>query len=97
MKKILLGLMLLLPIPSLANEPIIIEKSVPCAKSKDIIETLIQDYKEMPMWSGNDTKTKYGLFVSKNGAWTLIQFNDEVACILGAGENSAEIFSSLKS
>ncbi len=92
MKKIL-ALLLLVPGFSLAQEPIVADKSVVCSQTKVVLEALREIYKEEPIWlgKGND-RSRYSLFVNpKNGAFTLLQFNDEIACIIGVGESSINI------
>lgn len=81
---------------ALAQEPVIVEKPLICAKTKELLNGLKNNYKELPVWVGSDEKSKYSLFVSDSGTWTLIQFNENVACILGVGENSKHIFSGPK-
>lgn len=92
MKKIL-ALLLLVPGFSLAQESVVVEKSVICAQTKVVLEALKETYKEDPVWlgQGND-RSRYSLFVNpKNGAFTLVQFNNEVACVIGVGESSFNI------
>jgi hypothetical protein len=88
MRNFLLGV-LLLPALALA-QPVTVEKPVPCEKTKTVIEGLLNsDYKEQPIWLGVDDKSRYSIFANeKTGSWTLIQFNDKIACVLGVGEGS---------
>jgi hypothetical protein len=95
MKKFLVSV-LLLPVLAVAQEPIIIEKSVVCANVSTLLNGLKDHYDELPIWIGQDEKSRYSLFVSKTGSWTLVQFSDEIACILGVGTNSREIFQGSK-
>lgn len=96
MRKFLLGV-LLLPAIAIA-EPVTVEKPVPCEKTETVINGLLNnDYKEQPIWIGVDDKSKYSIFANeKTGSWTIIQFNDKIACILGAGEGSKIIPTGLK-
>lgn len=92
MRKFLLGVLLL---PALAHaQPVTVEKPVQCEKTETIINGLLSsDYKEQPIWVGKDEKSRYSVFANpKTGSWTLIQFNDKIACMLGAGEGSKIIF-----
>jgi len=91
MKKFLVSV-LLLPVLAVAQEPVIVEKPIVCAKASTLLNGLKDNYDELPMWIGQDEQSKYSLFVSKTGSWTLVQFSNEIACILGAGTNSREIF-----
>lgn len=76
-----------------AVEPFSTQKPVVCADLKTIIEFISGgEFKEQPYWTAKDDKSKYVLMVNEQTkTWTLIQFNDQVACILGAGENSNKV------
>ena len=70
-------------------QPVKIDKQVICDKTQTVIRALTnENLQEQPFWIGTDEDSRYSLFVNeKEGTWTIIQFNKEVACILGAGEN----------
>lgn len=91
MKKLLAGV-LLLPILVLAQEPIILDKKVVCSKTRIIIDTLSKEFKESPIWIGSgEDNIRYSLFIGPGGDWTLIQFNKDIACVIGVGKDSKEI------
>jgi hypothetical protein len=73
-----------------AQPPIEIEKPVLCSDVKTVIETMSgPEWQEVPFWVGKDTSSKYVLMVNeKTKTWTMVQYNDDVACILGTGSNS---------
>jgi len=86
MRQLLLGVLLL---PAIAfAEPVTVEKPVVCEKTKILIEVLSgSDYKEVPVWTGRDDTSRYSIFANeKTGSWTIIQFNANIACVLGSGE-----------
>lgn len=88
MKKLVLSV-LLLPALALAQRPVIVEKPVVCNWAQPLIERLSKEFKETPIWIGiGEDSARYSLFTSATGAWTLIQFNDEIACIIGSGQTS---------
>lgn len=89
MKSLVLGLAFL-PLFASAQEPVIIEKPVVCNNIEIILTNLLGKYREEPVWIGYKIKEKiqFGLFLSDSGSWTLIQYNDKTACIIGAGEKS---------
>ena len=64
------------------------KKDVVCDSKENIFEFLSgEDYKELPVWTGNDDRSTYAMFANdKTGTWTLVQFNKSTACILGTGE-----------
>ena len=91
MKKFLVSV-LLLPVLSVAQEPVIVEKPVVCEKVEIILNSLTKEFSEKPVWLGESSDSKYSVFVDKKGSWTIIQFTDKIACILGTGETSKQIF-----
>jgi hypothetical protein len=70
-----------------------INKAVPCGDAKSVMQSLISGYREVPFWMGEDTKSGYVLLVNeKSKTWTLLQYNDETACILGSGVNHRQVY-----
>ena len=68
------------------------KKEVYCDKTETMISVLkSRDYEESPIWIGKEKDSKapnYSLFVNQETkTWTIIQFNKETACVLGAGES----------
>lgn len=96
MRNFLLGV-LLLPVFAHA-EPVTVEKPVICDKAETVITGLINgDYKEKPIWTGTDEKSRWSIFANdRTKTWTLIQFNDRIACIIGTGEASKLVFTGPK-
>jgi hypothetical protein len=87
MKKILL--LLLFPGLVWANDPVIVEKKMACNWISVVLGNLTRDYKEQPVWAGKQEGTSYSLFINlEKSTWTLIQFNHEIACVIGAGTQS---------
>ena len=95
MRKFLLGVLLL---PAFAfAEPVTVEKPVICDTPKIVVESISGTYQEQPSWIGRDNSSKYALFVNeKTKTWTMIQFNDNIACIIGVGEGSKTVFTGPK-
>lgn len=102
MKKII-GLLLLTVVLCARAEPEVpdmtvtpLQRTVQCAATKTVFEYLINgEYKEVPYWTGNDafTESKYVLLVNtKTKTWTMVQFDDKKACVIGTGENHTPIF-----
>lgn len=87
MHKFIFGV-LLLPALALA-QPVTVEKPVVCEKTVTVLEAFSKgEWQEKPFWIGEDNKSKFGLLVNeKTKTWTLIQFNNDIACILGTGIN----------
>ena len=67
------------------------KKEVYCDKTETVISDLKgRDYQEDPIWLGKEKDSKmpnYMLFVNhETKSWTIIQFNNEFACVLGIGK-----------
>jgi hypothetical protein len=98
--KYLLGLILFISSVVVA-QPIVIQKPVTCVDTKILLQGLSgSDYKETPLWLGIEPGaevSKYSVFVNpQTKTWTIIQFNDKIACVLGTGTESTQIFNGPK-
>jgi hypothetical protein len=84
-----------------AAQPVTVQKPVDCVNTETLFQGLIgSDYKEKPIWLGIQSDAplpKYSLFVNEQTkTWTLIQFDAKMACVLGTGEASTQIFNGPK-
>ena len=82
-------------------QSVTVQKPLECADTATLLRGLSgSDYKEKPIWFGIEpgvTVSRYSLFVNEETkSWTLIQFDEKIACVLGTGENSTQIFSGPK-
>jgi len=82
-------------------QSITMQKPVECADTATLLRGLSNSqYKEKPIWWGiepDTTLSKYSLFVNEDTkSWTLIQFDETIACVLGTGENSTRVFTGPK-
>lgn len=69
------------------------KKPVICSDPRTIIENLSNKFSEQPFWSGAGSDTKYILFSNpETGTWTMVEYNNEVACVIGAGKRARQIF-----
>jgi hypothetical protein len=84
---------LLLPVLAWAQDPVMVDKKVACTTIEIVLSTLTEDFNEEPIWIGQDTESRYSLFTNKEGSWTIIQFNDKIACVIGTGKSSKQLFS----
>ena len=88
MKKLLL---LLLVSNSVWANPFEIKKSVICDKTETVFKVLSSaDYKEKPIWLGttDEKLVNYSLWVNATTkSWTIVQFNNDISCVIGTGEN----------
>lgn len=97
MRKLLLGVLLF---PSLSSAQLVtVDKPVQCARTEVLLPGLANsEYKEQPVWVGTDEESTFSLFVNeKTKSWTLVQFNQKVACVLGTGEKSRMVFPKVRS
>ena len=101
MKRISMIVLMVLCLGALAQSSEEIEvtpqpRTVQCAPSKAIFEYLVKgEFKEVPFWMADDvfTKSKYVLLVNaKTKTWTLVQYDDKNACVIGTGENHTPIY-----
>jgi hypothetical protein len=61
---------------------------ITCAPAGVLLKELKETYKEEPAWLGNSVGDASYMAVfsdPKTGAWTVIKFNTDSACIVGAG------------
>ena len=84
-----------------AAQSVTVQKPVECAATETLFQGLIgSQYKENPTWLGIESGAslpKYSLFVNEQTkTWTLIQFDEKIACVLGTGEFSTRIFNGPK-
>ena len=82
-------------------QSVTVQKPIECADTATLLRGLSSsDYKEKPIWWGIEpgaTVSRYSLFVNdETKSWTLIQFDDKIACVLGTGEASTQIFNGPK-
>jgi len=88
---------LFLLVPLLASaEPIQINKPVTCENTLLIFQALLEQAGEKPIWVGKgdgaDTSRTVILANEKTKSWTIVQFDKNMACVLGSGVGSQLIF-----
>ena len=92
---IIAALTVVISATALAQESRTFNKPVLCADRDRVIRELTgPKYQEMPVWLGleNSSGDRYSLFVNaETGSWTLIQFDEKIACVIGAGERSQNV------
>ena len=82
-------------------QSVTVQKPVECADTALLLQGLgSSNYKEKPIWWGIEPGapvSRYSLFVNEQTkTWTLIQFNEKIACVLGTGEASTQVFTGPK-
>lgn len=94
-------LFVLVVVGLVAAQSITVQKPIKCVDTATLMRGLSSsDYKEKPIWWGTEpgaTVSRYSLFVNEETkSWTLIQFDEKIACVLGTGEASTQIFNGPK-
>ena len=90
-------LILILLFPLLASaQSIQINKPVTCDSTLLVFQALLEQAGEKPVWvgkgEGNDTSKTVILANEKTKSWTIVQFDKNMACVLGSGVGSQQIF-----
>jgi hypothetical protein len=79
-----------------AQEVIDLNKTMKCGKAEFVMNHFVSEYGERPLWVGKEMSGSHiTLLVNKeNKTWTLVQYDSNLACVLGAGETSSsnEVF-----
>ena len=75
-------------VPRTINKPIV------CEETSVVLTTLFSgDYQEFPIWMGSGENSRYSLFANeKTKSWTLIQYDEKIACVLGVGTQYRMVF-----
>jgi len=86
---------LLIPLLVLA-EPIQIKKPITCENTLLVFQVLLEQAGEKPIWvgrgDGEDTSRTVILTNEKTKTWTILQFDKNMACVLGSGVGNQQIF-----
>lgn len=77
-------------------DPIQSRKPVMCDNTEMVFRALFEQVGERPIWigqgEGEDTSRTTLLVNSETKTWTLVQFDKNQACVLGAGIGGRQIF-----
>lgn len=88
----ILALAFLFCLYSVANaQQFQLRKVMICDRKEVVFETLVNQFQEVPQWTGKDVKdgTTYVLTSNpKDGSWTLVQMDKDVACVMGLGTDT---------
>ena len=74
-----------------AQELVELQKPLKCSDAQFVMSHFAKEYGEMPAWVGStDTNTHITLLANKEKkTWTLIEYNDNMACVLGSGNSGS--------
>jgi len=81
-------------VTSVLAEPRTINKPIVCEETYIVLSALLSsEYEELPIWIGNGENSRYSLFANeKTKSWTLIQYDEKIACILGSGTHYRMVY-----
>ena len=71
-----------------------INKPIVCEETRIVLSALLSsEYEEIPIWMGTGPNSRYSLFANeKTKSWTLIQYDEKIACILGVGDHYRMVY-----
>jgi len=72
-----------------AQEIIDLQKPLKCSDAQSVMNYFVDIHKETPVWVGKSVHdTHITLLInSTTGSWTMIEYGNKIACVLGAGED----------
>ncbi len=73
-------------------EPTIMGKKVVCDDKDTVFKIISEKFKEVPQWWGQTSQQNTQLVLMVNNTtstWSLIEFNETIACIVSEGEKSS--------
>lgn len=84
--KPLLAAVLLTPVLAFAA-PVTIQVTVVCDNTRPLLDNLEKQYGERPLWIGKSDTTGVVLVANpETRGWTIVQYNEKVACVLTSGD-----------
>lgn len=72
-----------------AQDIIDLTKSMKCSDPQKVMNYFVETHKEMPVWVGKSVHNSHiTLLMNRDTrSWTLIEYDNNLACVLSAGEN----------
>jgi len=75
------------------------ERKFSCGETRFIISVLTKTAQEKPIWVGEDPETKTQTMILQNTrtlTWTVVQYDQNMACVLHSGEGFRILAESFK-
>ena len=67
--------------------PVRVDKPVLCASTEQVFDAIATEYGETPIWASQKEDSRIMLTVNtERQTWSIVQFNDEYACLIEAGQ-----------
>jgi hypothetical protein len=75
-----------------AQQIVDMQKQIKCSDAQTVMNHFSINYQETLLWVGKtDTGTHITLLVNQETrSWTMIEYDSNMACVLGAGETSSK-------
>jgi hypothetical protein len=74
-----------------AQEIIDLNKAMKCSEPQKVMKYFRDTHKETPVWVGKTVHNSHITLLTnpKTGSWTMIEYDSNMACVLGAGEDQS--------
>ena len=74
-----------------AQEIIDLQKSLKCSDAQVVMNYFVDTHKEIPVWVGKSVHNTHVTLLMNNEtrSWTMIEYDDKIACVLGAGADKS--------
>lgn len=84
----ILPLLFALSTTTSAQEVVNLQKPAVCMETTLILNQIVEDYQELPLWGSKLPQSNIAVFVNHTTkTWTLVQWNENLACVLDTGIN----------
>lgn len=72
-----------------AQEIIDLQKPMKCSDAQSVMNYFVDTHKETPVWVGKSVHNTHITLLMNPAtrSWTMIEYGDKIACVLGAGED----------
>jgi hypothetical protein len=74
-----------------AQEIVDLNKAMKCSEPQKVMNYFVDTHKETPVWVGKTVHNSHItlLMNRETRSWTMIEYDDRLACVLGAGEDKS--------
>lgn len=74
-----------------AQQIIDLQKPLKCSDAQSVMNYFVDTHKETPVWVGKSVhNTHVTLLINQETrSWTMIEYDDRLACVLGAGTDKS--------
>ena len=74
-----------------AQQIIDLNKAMKCSDAQIVMNYFVDTHKETPVWVGKSVHNTHVTLLMNNEtrSWTMIEYDDKIACVLGAGADKS--------